>query len=459
LNSRLWPRLLLIPGLLWFLLTAGCEQASQLERIQAQGELVVATRQAATSFYQGADGFDGLEYQLVQRFAQELGVKVRFVFPRDVSSMLRQLRRGTVHMAAAGFSMTEERQRIIRFGQPYQTITEQLVYRRETRRPRALDQIAPGELHVVAGSSHEETLRRLRTQVPSLSWTSRRGVSQDDLLQAVNRGEIAFTVADSNELAMARRIHRYLRPALELGEPTQLAWAFPMHGDGSLQAAANHFVQRLQKDGSIARLLEHFYGHTDRLNFVDKRDFGRHMRERLPKYRKYFEEAALKTGFDWRLLAAIGYQESHWRSNAVSPTGVRGIMMLTRSTARQVGVSDRRNARESILGGARYLRLLEKKIPERIDGYDRMWFTLAAYNVGFGHLEDARVLTERDGSNPDRWMEVKQRLPLLSRKKFYSTVKHGYARGDEPVSYVENIRNYYDLLVWYDRHPELLAEE
>jgi membrane-bound lytic murein transglycosylase F len=128
---------------------------------------------------------------------------------------------------------------------------------------------------------------------------------------------------------------------------------------------------------------------------------------------------------------------------------VRGIMMLTQATAVQVGVNDRNDPEQSIIGGARYLRVVEKKIPDRIDPVNRLWFTLAGYNVGFGHLEDARILTERDGGNPDLWIDVKQRLPLLAQKKYYRTLRYGYARGHEPVNYVDNIRNYYDLLVWF----------
>ena len=183
------------------------------------------------------------------------------------------------------------------------------------------------------------------------------------------------------------------------------------------------------------------------------------MRDRLPKLRPYFEEAEALTGIDWRLLAAVGYQESHWQENAVSPTGVRGIMMLTQDTARHVGIKNRLDPRLSIIGGARYLRIVEKKIPDRIDDINRLWLTLAGYNIGFGHLEDARILTQRQGANPDLWLDVKERLPLLRKKAYYSTVKHGFARGNEPVTYVENIRNYYDLLLWFTTTDDLATRE
>jgi len=133
---------------------------------------------------------------------------------------------------------------------------------------------------------------------------------------------------------------------------------------------------------------------------------------------------------------------------------VRGLMMLTQNTARHVGIKNRLDPEQSILGGARYFKQVLKKIPERIPQPDRTWLALAAYNVGFGHLEDARKITEINDGDPDKWIDVKKNLPLLSRKKWYKKTRHGYARGYEPVKYVENIRKYYELLVWMDKRAQ-----
>ena len=130
-------------------------------------------------------------------------------------------------------------------------------------------------------------------------------------------------------------------------------------------------------------------------------------------------------------------------------------MMLTQATAEQVGVKDRTNPKESIFGGALYLKQRLKKIPERIPEPDRTWFALASYNVGFGHLEDARIITQKLGKNPDKWLDVKQSLPLLTKKKWHSKTKYGYARGNEPVIYVDNIRSYLDLLLWYTNNNKI----
>jgi len=425
-------------------------QTSLLERLRNSGELRVATRRSPTTYHAGANGPDGFEYALIKRFAGQLGVEARFTFPSSLDELLNAAARGSVHMSAGGLSVTPERRQRLTFTTPYDTVTEQLLYRRGNKRPRDLSELTDGDLHVVARSSHEETLRELRsTSLPSLTWKARDDNGIDRLLAELDVGELRYTVADSNEAALSRRLYKHAAVAFDIGDPKPLAWAFGKGTDDSLLTAANEFLRNLDASGELRRLRARYFGHTGRLNFVDTREFWRHVRDRLPHYRTYFERAGEATGIDWRLLAAIGYQESHWRPKAVSPTGVRGIMMLTRSTAKQMGITDRNDPEQSIMGGARYLRVVEKKIPERIKHPNRLWLTLAGYNIGFGHLEDARILTQRDGANPDLWMHVKRRLPLLSKKKHHQTVRYGFARGREPVTYVDNIRNYYDMLVWF----------
>ena len=176
---------------------------------------------------------------------------------------------------------------------------------------------------------------------------------------------------------------------------------------------------------------------------------------RLPSFRRYFELAAEETGYDWRWLAALSYQESHWNPKAVSPTGVRGLMMLTLATAREMGVFNREDPRESILGGARYLRHIEERLPDYIKPEDRWFFTLAAYNVGLAHLKDAMALTVVDNGNPGDWFEVMSHLPKLAQPRYFKTTRFGYARGKEPVTFVNRIQNYYDVLVFLESQQSL----
>ena len=422
-----------------------------IERIKEEGQLVVVTRQSPTTLFKEKGTTKGLEYELVEKFAAELGVKVKYIIPESFDEILPTITRGEAHFAAAALTVTKAREIVVRFTPEYQKVSAQLVYKSGKRRPKKITDTIGGTLEVIAGSSHEELLIQLKETHPELSWSALQSVESTELLNLVYEGLIDYTIANSNEVALSRRFHPELKVAFDVGEEQSLAWAFPHAEDNSLYKAAKAFMNRIRDDGSLEQLLERYYGYVEKLDFVDNRTFARHLVQRLPPLIPFFKQAAKNTGLDWQLLAAIGYQESHWNPDAVSPTGVRGIMMLTEGTAKQMGIEDRTDIEQSISGGARYLRRVEKKLPKRIEEPDRTWMALASYNVGFGHLEDARVLTQRSGGNPDKWADVKQHLPLLAKKKFYSTVSYGFARGKEPVHYVDNIRSYYDLLAWHNK--------
>ena len=411
-------------------LSAGSAEAqSLLDSIVKNGELVVVSRVGPATCFNGPSGFAGLEYDLVRLFAQELGVVARFKVLNHIDDILQQIVLGSAHLAAAAIRVTPSRKKLIRFGPSYQEVTQQVVYRGGSRRPREISDLLDKQIEVVAGNGHDDQLKRLGKQYPGLRWQAHREMDSDQLLHCVKEGLIDFTIADSNELALKRRFFPELKPALTLTRPQKLAWALARSKDDSLFGAVSRFFKKIRKSGKLDQLIERYYGHVNSLNFVDKRTFKRHVKKRLPRYIALFKQAAKNSGLDWRLLAAIGYQESHWDPEAVSPTGVKGIMMLTQPTAEQLGVDDRTDPKLSILGGARYVRIVDKKIPERIQQPDRMWLTLAAYNVGFGHLEDARILTQKQGADPDKWADVKQRLPLLSQRRWYETTKRGFARG------------------------------
>jgi membrane-bound lytic murein transglycosylase F len=223
---------------------------------------------------------------------------------------------------------------------------------------------------------------------------------------------------------------------------------------------AREYFYLISSDGRLDEILQRYMDQQIELQQVATITFQEQMRDRLPEYRLLFEAAADQFSFDWRLLAAVGYQESHWDAQAVSPTGVRGIMMLTRNTAQYLNVKDRQDPAQSILGGARYLRELINSLPDRIDEPDRTLLGLAAYNIGLGHLEDARILTQRIGLSPDLWQDVSKALPLLNQPQYYETLKYGYARGRTALRYVNNIRSYYELLSAMDaRNHPLVAHQ
>lgn len=421
-----------------------------LDQVIEAGELKVLTRNSPTTYYEGADGPAGLEYDLARMFADQLGVKLTLIIPDSFSQLLDNIKNGRAHIAAAGLSITDSREEVLKFGPSYQEVTEQLVYNINRSRPKSLNDIGEGLLEVVAESSHHDTLIAEQPNYPELIWKNNHKLESEELLQLVSDEVIDYTIADSNEVILNQRFLLNLRAAFDVGTPKELAWAFPKNGDPSLYSAAVEFFELIKSNGELTRLIERAYGHAENFDYVGTLFFRRHIESRLPEYQSMFEQAADIYGLDWKLLAAIGYQESHWDPQAVSPTGVRGIMMLTQVTAEQMGVTNRLNPKSSIDGGARYFASRLNSINSTIGEPDKTWMALAAYNVGRGHLEDARIITQQQGNDPNKWIDVKQSLPLLAKRKWYKNTKYGYARGWEPVRYVENIRSYYDILRWVD---------
>jgi membrane-bound lytic murein transglycosylase F len=436
-----------LPGLFCIVLAACGKPPTVLEQVLAHNELIVLSRNSPTTFYEGPDGPTGFEYALAKRFSVYLGVELRIVVPANFSDILPLTALGDANLAAAGLTVTEKRKEKVRFGPVYQKITPQLVYRSGSVRPKTLADLN-GLLEVVAGSSHEEQLEQLQQQYPDLSWHINPDLESDELLVLVWEQLIEYTIADSNELSVNRHIYPELKPAFDISEPESLAWAFPLSEDNSLFDAASSFFKEIRENGTLDRLIDRYYGHIEDFDYVGTRRYQAHIEQRLPQFQDFFMAAGEEIGMDWRLLAAIGYQESHWDPKAVSPTGVRGIMMLTKAAAKDMDIADRKDPEQSIRGGARYLARMLQRIPERVPEPDRTWLALAAYNVGLGHLEDARILTQKNKADFDRWVDVKESLPLLSQKKWFQQTRYGYARGREPVRYVDNIRTYYDILVW-----------
>ncbi|MDD1609484.1 MAG: membrane-bound lytic murein transglycosylase MltF [Methylococcaceae bacterium] len=428
---------------------------TKLEQIKQSGILHVLTRTDPTTYYQSPDGYAGLEYDLITLFAEHLGVKVKIEVPSTFEEILSKIAEGKADIAAAGLTITEQRQQAMRFAPAYHEVTEQLIYRSGTRRPANIDSLSNGILEVTKGTSHVDTLNKLKQSNPELNWEINDHLDTNGLLYLVNEGLIDYTVADSNQATLVRRFYPKLNIAFDVSAPRQLAWALSPSNDTSLYDEVVVFFKRIQADKTLDQLLEKHYGHASSLSYVDNCQFRQHQKSRLPHYQHYFNSASLLYNIDWRLLAAIGYQESHWLANAESSHGVQGIMMLTNDTADFLNIKDRTNPAQSIDGGARYFQQRLKIISDKIPEPDRTWFALASYNVGMGHLEDARRLTAQQGGNPDKWMDVKQRLPLLTEEKWHQQTKHGYARGKEPVRYVENIRSYYDLLVWLTEENQI----
>ena len=429
--------------------------SSLLYKIKQDNKLNVITRNSPTTYYIGPNGPTGFEYELAKQFADYLGVELNIVVNNEFHQILPSIVNAEAHIGAAGITHTKNREAFVDFGPEYTKVVSQVAYRSGQDKPKTVVDLQGKMVAVVKGSSHAQMLLDHKEFFPELDWKEYPDLSSEELMLLTSDKLIDYTIADSNELAVTRRYFPNLRVAFDLGPEQPLAWAMKKSDDASLQNAVGKFFTKIENDGTLTHLREKYFGHVNDITPIDSHTFLKHVHERLPKYENLFKEAAFEFDQDWRFLAAVSYQESLWNSDAVSPTGVKGLMMLTRDTAKQLNIDNRVDPHKSVHGGTEYFLRMHEKIPARIGEPDRTWMALASYNVGFGHLEDARIITQNAGDNPDLWMDVRKYLPLLSNKKWYEKTRHGYARGKEPVVYVQNIRNYFDLLVWLENKGEL----
>ena len=425
--------------------------AARLEDIK---ELVVATRLGPTTYITQPDGRTvGLEHDLALNFANSLGKPVRFLVLDNLDQVLTAVRTHRAHFAAAAVPISSTLKNEFSFTPSYQQTRPQVVYNPLlTVAPKTPADLTGKRLAVVPNPGHLQLLKKLQEQYPTLAWREfPRGDVDLDLLQQVYDGDMQYAVSDSNTIAIAQNYYPELAVAFDLGPAEPIAWAFPTDGLGALFQAAKGYFDKLDRSGSLSRDVERYYGHVNALDRENSSAFLEKRVSRLPRFSQVFKRAQEISLIDWRLLAAIAYQESRWDNAAQSPTGVRGIMMLTADTADQLHVSNRLDPDLAIPAAARYLQQLRDTVPLRIPEPDRTWMALAAYNVGYAHLEDARVLAQRNHLNPDSWNDVKRMLPLLSSADVYQTTRYGFARGGEPVNFVENVRSYYDILARFEK--------
>ncbi len=216
--------------------------------------------------------------------------------------------------------------------------------------------------------------------------------------------------------------------------------------DHTLLQAVNDFFRTAQEDGTFGRIYQRYYAPAAIFDYVDIKKFHQRIQARLPKYEAIIREEAKKFGFDWRLIAAVIYQESHFDPNATSYTDVRGLMQVTQDTAREMGIANRLNPQQSIHAGVKYLYRQYRRFEHMTNHEQRIRFALASYNIGYGHVRDAQRLAQKQGLNPDIWSSMQKTLPLLRKPKYYTQTRYGYARGTEPVRYVKRIFSYYDIL-------------
>ena len=425
--------------------------------------LDVVILNSPTTYYAGTEKELGFDYELIAAFAKEINVDLNLSVVFTVSEALQKSRDGLGDITVAGLTITDKRKEEFKFGPQYHTVQEQLICSSELFKkknfPRDVEDIVGLNIVVGKDTSYESTLLKLKNDVEGFDFNTTTEYSTEQLLDLAHKQEIDCTVADSSVFMINQRYYPKLVRALVLSGRKSLAWIIRDDEDQSVNEALYKWLNRYERSGKMAELRDHYFTFLSIFDYYDTSVFYERLENRLPKYRKHFIGAGEKYDIPWMILAAQSYQESHWNPNATSHTGVRGMMMLTNNTAALLGVKNRVDVKQSIYGGAKYLRVIEKRLPPEIKGKNRWAITLASYNVGYGHVLDAQELARKLNTDPNSWISLKEVLPLLTQKKYFRKLKYGYARGDEPVKYVDAIQNYYDIIQKHEAKMELERAE
>lgn len=422
-----------------------------LTQLTERQELKVGMLRSLTTLYmdyRNPNQVGGFEYALLKKFADSLNVKLKIIFANNLTELIEKSKTGKIDIIASeikGYSSEIEN---FVATSPFHNFSQQLVYRKGSVKPYSFDEIT-GDLTVPTNSLQSYLLKNAKNDVEELNWHESEKLNQEELLKMVADQEIDYTIANSRTIAIMQRIYPVLTVAFDVDKDASQTWYVLKSPDTSLLNKLNQFIKKSQDDGSIKKLEYHYFSYMDKFDYVDTRAFIRAIESTLPKYQTFFEENGKANDLDWKLLAAMAYQESHWNPKAVSSTGVRGIMMLTRSTAESLGITNRLDPEQSIKGGSLYLKQIIGRIPKSIPKEERVWFALAAYNMGIGHLWDARTLAKELDKNPDSWQDIRQILPLLTEEEYYSNLKYGFARGYQAIHFVDSIQQYYISLVGY----------
>ena len=428
----------------------GCsKESSKLKQIKSNGILRIALVADPPRYFPNKVKERGYDFELVSHYATSIDVELEIIKTNTSDEIIFLLNQGKVDIGILG-SSPEFDQKNIENVVTYNNSKWYVIGNRANRQlPKSIDSIEPNTMIVANGSNASFMLHSIGEDYPSLLWDELKNTNVRSILERINENHSKISIISEDIYAY----YQYLFPetkkifVLPIKYPSR--WLVKNNNNLSFLYSINSFFNKYKQNGKLEKIGKTYYEHLSAFDYVDIRYYLKRIDKKLPKYKKYFVEAAKNSALDARIIAAVSYQESHWNRKARSPTGVRGMMMLTLDTAKRVGVKNRLNAKQSIFGGAKYLKILYESFSNTIEEPDRLWFTLAAYNIGLGHVEDARTITKSQGDNPNSWIDVEKHIPKLSQKKWYKKTRHGFARGYEPIEFVRRVRRYYDILCLY----------
>lgn len=423
-----------------------------LKHIKLRGKLRVSTDYNSTNYFIYKGRAMGFQYELLNALAEELDVKLELYVENDLQSAFTNLENGDIDLIGMNLAITQDRQERFNFTLPHSQSKQVLIQRKASKNdtvPIIRNQLELGNklIHVQQASAYVERLENLSKEIGrSIEIEKLDHIEVEELIGQVSKGEIDYTIADQNVAIVNKSYYPNIDIATEISFPQDMAWAL-RKGSDELTEAVNVWLQGFKK---TAR-----YNQIYRKYFLSSRIVRRHNSEyftlksgKISKYDELIKKNSKIIDWDWRLLSALISQESHFDPKAKSWVGAFGLMQLMPETAFRYDVDEDSSAEENVRAGVKHLKYLDRRLDKiLIDKTDKLNFLLASYNVGLGHVLDARRLAKKNGQNPDLWKgSVDYYLLNKSKPEFYKdpVVKYGYCRGKEPYNYVRKILSIYD---------------
>ena len=413
--------------------------------IKQRGSLRVALPNNSASYFMSHGKLQGFDYELLKMFADRHKLGMQVIVANEQDALLQLVRNGTADVAGGFLTPSVERERMgVVFSSPYHLAAEIVVARIDDKNLDELEDLAGRTIHVRKSSSYWQTVSGLQGAGIAVKLTATPDEEETEAAIAkVASADYDLTVADENLLKIELTWRDDIRGAFELTEPLGQAWAVRKDNPVLLQQL-NGFIKKQYRGLNYNIAYNKYFATPKTVAALKQGQLDLVESGRISSYDSLIKKYASQYGFDWRLVAAQIYQESRFNPKARSPAGARGLLQVMPATAKEMGFKNFTTTEQGIAAGVKYLDHVRKQFPESLPVLDRMWFTLAAYNAGSGHVRDAIKLAKQQGLNPDRWFDnVEKAMLLLSKKQYAAKARYGYVRGQEPVKYVRQIGERY----------------
>lgn len=438
-----------------------------LDKIKERGTLRALVDNSSTSYFIYKGQLMGYEYELLSLLAKEMGVTLEVILTPSIDDAFEKLNSGEGDIIAFTLTVTKERKKRVAFTNSHYTTRQVLVQKKPMGwRNKKLHEIEAAlirnqvdligkEVHVRKSSSYADRLHNLSEEIGGdiIILEDEKDVETELMIKKVQSGEIAYTISDEDIALVNAAYYPDIDIKTPISFPQQIAWAVRKNAPELLKHI-NEWQAALKTTPTYNVIYRKYYKNPRASKSRLTGDFSSLSDGKLSPYDDLIKAAADSVGMDWRLLASQIYQESTFNPSAKSWAGAIGLMQLIPETGARFGANDLTDPNQSINAGIKYMKYLDRLWEKTIDNErERIKFVLASYNVGLGHIVDARELAKKYGADPTKWEgNVATYLQNKSKPKFFKdrVVKSGYCRCEEPINYVQ------EVLTRYDQYKQLV---